>query len=170
MTAIPGDRQVTLTWNKIPGADLYIAYYFAPGGSLTSIGGGTYDTKRTATGLTNGVKYGFLVRARVNGTWTPFTSADYVYSTPLSAKPVLKAAAGSGKVSLSWTNPTGASKFAVYVYLNGNYSQQTVTSGTSYTVTGLTNGIRYGFLVRAYNNGAWNAFSTDDIVYAIPRN
>ena len=170
VTATAGDRQVTLTWNKIPGADLYIAYYFAPGGSLTSIGGGTYDTKRTATGLTNGVKYGFLVRARVNGTWTPFTSADYVYSTPLSAKPVLKAAAGSGKVSLSWTNPTGASKFAVYVYLNGNYSQQTVTSGTSYTVTGLTNGIRYGFLVRAYNNGAWNAFSTDDIVYAIPRN
>ena len=170
VTATAGDRQVTLTWNKIPGADLYIAYYFAPGGSLTSIGGGTYDTKRTATGLTNGVKYGFLVRARVNGTWTPFTSADYVYSTPLSAKPVLKAAAGSGKVSLSWTNPTGASKFAVYVYLNGNYSQQTVTSGTSYTVTGLTNGIRYGFLVRAYNNGAWNAFSTDDIVYAIPGN
>ncbi len=170
VTATAGDRQVTLTWNKIPGADLYIAYYFAPGGSLTSIGGGTYDTKRTATGLTNGVKYGFLVRARVNGTWTPFTSADYVYSTPLSAKPVLKAAAGSGKVSLSWTNPTGASKFAVYVYLNGSYSQQTVTSGTSYTVTGLTNGIRYGFLVRAYNNGAWNAFSTDDIVYAIPGN
>ena len=78
----PGNGQVKLTWDKTDGADVYMAYYFAPGGKLTAIGGGTYGTTKTATGLVNGTKYGFLVRARVNGVWTPFTSADFVYAVP----------------------------------------------------------------------------------------
>ena len=38
------------------------------------------------TGLTNGVKYGFAVKAYVNGAWTNITSADIVYATPTAAK------------------------------------------------------------------------------------
>ena len=36
------------------------------------------------------------------------------------------------------------------------------------TVTGLANGIRYGFAVKAYVNGSWTSVSSSDIVYAAP--
>ena len=167
-----GDGQVKLTWDKTDGADVYMAYYFAPGGKLTAIGGGTYGTTKTATGLVNGTKYGFLVRARVNGVWTPFTSADFVYAVPQAAvKPAVKTEPGNGQVKLTWDKIDGADVYMAYYFAPGGKLTAIGggTYGTTKTATGLTNGTKYGFLVRARVNGVWTPFTSADFVYAVPK-
>ncbi len=165
--ATAGDTKVALSWNAVPGATRYAAYYYL-NGKYSAIGT-TTATSVVATGLTNGTKYGFLVRAYVNGAWTSFTTADLVYAVPVAAvKPVVRATAGDTKVALSWNAVPGATRYAAYYYLNGKYSAIGTTTATSVVATGLTNGTKYGFLVRAYVNGAWTSFTTADLVYAVP--
>ena len=165
--ATAGDTKVALSWNAVPGATKYAAYYYL-NGKYTAIGT-TTATSVVATGLTNGTKYGFLVRAYVNGAWTSFTTADLVYAAPVAAvKPVVRVTAGDTKVALSWNAVPGATKYAAYYYLNGKYTAIGTTTATSVVAAGLTNGTKYGFLVRAYVNGAWTSFTTADLVYAVP--
>ena len=67
----------------------------------------------------------------------------------------LSAAADSGQVTLSWTAPSddGGSAITGYEYeVDGDGSwHSTGSTGTSHTVTGLTNGQSYSFKVRAVN-------------------
>ncbi|HEU5384816.1 MAG TPA: fibronectin type III domain-containing protein [Streptosporangiaceae bacterium] len=65
----------------------------------------------------------------------------------------LTAVAGNGQVSLSWSPPTsngGAAIIGYDVYQGGSAASGLV-GGTSYTVTGLTNGTTYSFTVDAVN-------------------
>ena len=75
-----GNTKATIKWNAVSGATNYIVYYYL-GGKYTKLGT-TTATSFTATGLTNGTKYGFLVQAYVDGAWTKFTAADIKYATP----------------------------------------------------------------------------------------
>ena len=121
--------------------------------------------------LANGTKYGFAVKAYVNGTWSSVSSSDIVYATPISAaaKPVITKAQGqNGRVALNWTAVNGATNYAVYTYLNGKWSVAGYRTATGMYVTGLTNGTKYGFAVKAYVNGAWTNITSADIVYATP--
>ena len=167
-TATAGDGQVTLTWNAIDGATKYAVTlcsngkYYVQNNSLT-------DTSYTVTGLTNGTTYQFLVQAYVGGKWTEFTADDLVSATPISTKPQPKATAGDGQVTLNWNAVSGATKYAVTLYSNGKYYvQNNSLTATTYTVSPLTNGKTYQFLVQAYIGGKWSAFTTADFVSATP--
>ena len=161
--------QVALNWTAVSGATNYAVYTYLNG--TWSVAG-----YRTATGmyvrnLTNGTKYGFAVKAYVNGTWSSVSSSDIVYATPVSAaaKPVITKAQGqNGQVALNWTTVNGATNYAVYTYLNGKWSVAGYRTATGMYVTGLTNGTKYGFAVKAYVNGAWTNITSADIVYATP--
>ena len=121
--------------------------------------------------LANGTKYGFAVKAYINGTWSSVSSSDIVYATPVSAaaKPVITKAQGqNGRVALNWTAVNGATNYAVYTYLNGKWSVAGYRTATGMYVRNLTNGTTYGFAVKAYVNGAWTSVSSSDIVYATP--
>ncbi|MCU6713041.1 InlB B-repeat-containing protein [Paenibacillus sp. J5C_2022] len=63
LTAIPGDAQVTLNWDRIPSTDQYNVYMSNVTGSYgavpTTVTGATY----TASGLANGTSYYFAVTA-----------------------------------------------------------------------------------------------------------
>lgn len=163
------DGQVALNWTSVNGATNYAVYTYLNG--TWSVAG-----YRTATGmyvrnLTNGTKYGFAVKAYVNGAWTSISSSDIVYATPVSAaaKPVITKAQGqNGRVALNWTSVNGATNYAVYTYLNGKWSVAGYRTATGMYVTGLTNGTTYGFAVKAYVNGAWTNITSADIVYATP--
>ncbi len=166
ITVAAGGEQAKISWNAVNGATKYSEYSYVNGGY--KLLGTTVNTSYTATGLTAGTKYGFLVRAYVNSAWSPFTTADNVYATPTAAvKPSLTLTAGNGKVAVRWNAISGATKYNLYLY-NGGYKQVATTTATNYVVGGLTNGTKYGFLVRAYVNGAWTAFTTADNVYATP--
>ena len=165
---IPGSGQAYLTWTAVSGATNYAVYSVVNGQWQNH--GYTRNGYMTVTGLANGIRYGFAVKAYVNGAWTSVTSSDIVYATPaVSTKPkITKAAAGNGQVTLTWSGISGASKYAVYSYLNGQWTNRGTTTATSMTVKNLANGIKYGFAVKAYVNGAWSAVTSSDIVYATP--
>ena len=164
----PGSGQAYLTWTAVSGATNYAVYSVVNGQWQNH--GYTRNGYMTVTGLANGIRYGFAVKAYVNGAWTSVTSSDIVYATPaVSTKPkITKAAAGNGQVTLTWSGISGASKYAVYSYLNGQWTNRGTTTATSMTVKNLANGIKYGFAVKAYVNGAWSAVTSSDIVYATP--
>ena len=126
-------------------------------------------TSNTVTGLTDGGTYAFQVRALNGG--APGDPSDEVTVSlsgtvdtgGLSAPRNFAAAPGNGQVTLSWTAPAsdGGAAISGYEYQQragtGAYGQWTPIPGggpttRSYIVTGLTNGTRYFFRVRAVNS------------------
>ena len=166
--ATPDNGQVTLTWTSVNGATRY-AVYSVINGQWTNRGSTTATSMRVKN-LANGIKYGFAVKAYVNGAWSAVTSSDIVYATPTapSSPKITSATAGVESVSLKWTAVTGASRYAIYTYINGSMNQVATVKGTSYNVQGIEGGIRYGFLVRAYVGSTWTSYTGSDIVYCTP--
>src|SRR2546430_8759310 len=81
----------------------------------------------------------------------------------------LLATAGNAQVSLSWPARNGATLYYVKRSTTGGgpYPQISSPSATSYTDTGLTTGIRYFYVVAAYNSAGQSANSSE--VNATPR-
>ncbi len=77
-----------------------------------------------------------------------------IIAGPPSAPTGLTATAGDGSVALSWTASSGASSYTVLESTSSGGTYSSVASGitgTTYTVTGLTNGTTYYFEVEAVN-------------------
>lgn len=159
LKATAGTRKVTLSWNKVTGADGYVIYRATSKNGtynkVTSVKSST--TKYTNTGLTAGKMYYYKVRAYVK------TDNGYVYGAyssvksarPTLATPTLKLTAGTKKVTLSWDKVTGASGYVIYrsTSKNGTYSKvATIKSGstTQYTNKNLTAKKTYYYKMRAY--------------------
>lgn len=164
-----GSGKVDLSWSSVSGAANYAVYYTANGKWYNA--GTTTALKMTVSGLTGGTRYGFAVKAYLNGAWTSVSASDIVYATPTAAveKPkITKAEGQDGQVALNWASVNGATNYAVYTYLNGTWSVAGYRTATGMYVRNLTNGTKYGFAVKAYVNGAWTSISSSDIVYATP--
>ena len=169
-----GENKVKLQWNEVPGAEMYRVYYYL-GGKYTRVF--TTDGSRTiatVSGLSGGTEYGFVVSAKVNGAWTSYNdAADLVYATPTgTAKPfIIGCKPGDGKVKLEWQAVPKAEMYRVYYYLNGKYTRAFTANGsrTIATVSGLTNGTEYSFIVSAKVNGAWTDYTNpSEFVLATP--
>ncbi len=160
------NRSVTLQWTGVDNATRYAVYTYVSG--KYTLQGTTTDTVFTVKNLTNGGNYGFLVRAYVNNAWTAFTTADIVFAKPVAyiAKPAItEIVTTTNSAKLTWGMVDCAQKYSVYTYYNGKYTLKTTTTANEYTITGLTGGAEYGFLVRATGNGVTSAFTADDVVY-----
>ena len=158
-TATPGDGQVELSWTAPASNGAAIAKYQVQqdSGSWNDVTG----TSHTASSLTNGTSYSFKVRA-VNsvGAGTPATASATPAAVP-GTPGSLTATPGDGQVELSWTAPAsnGGAAITKYQVQRDSGSWNDVT-GTSHTVSSLTNGTSYSFKVRAVNSvGAGTAAS-----------
>jgi len=158
LTAKPGNARVSLSWTASLGATSYNIYRGtnAYGESTipiaTSISGTTYVN----TGLTNGVTYYYRIAAfnRSGNSAEGNQAAATPVATPatptnLTAKP------GNAVVTVSWSGSSGATSYDVYRGTT-SYGQSTTPiatgiTGTSYTNTGLTNGVSYFYRVAAFN-------------------
>ena len=69
---------------------------------------------------------------------------------PFSATP------GDGSVKLDWTAVEGAENYAVCGYSGGKWQMLAMTSGTTYTLSGLKAGSSYKVAVIGKFNGEWN--------------
>jgi fibronectin type 3 domain-containing protein len=165
VTATEGNGQVTLSWNAAAGATSYNVYEGAVAGgeSGTPVATGISSTNFVVSGLSNGTNYYFKVAA-VNQTGTSPLSSE-VLAVPVDAPSGLTAAAGSGQVVLSWTAAPGATSYKVYEGTSaGGESSTPIATGiasTTYTATGLTNGIAYFFAVEAVNAGGQSGYSNE---------
>jgi hypothetical protein len=142
-------------------------------------------TSCTLIGLTNGTAYYFKVVA-VNDAEDQGQDSAEASATPASASAAasgrastsqasgtgapgaptsLTATAGNAEVSLYWTAPASdggspLTRYNVYVGTGSGFSAGAVVTGTSATVTGLTNGATYYFVVTAVGaNGKASAAS-----------
>jgi hypothetical protein len=162
--ATAGHTQVALTWGASTGATSYNVRYGTSSGSYgTTFATGVTGTSSTVTGLANGTTYYFMVTA-VNASGSVNATSE-VSGTPDGPQPfsITAATAGHTQVALTWGASTGATSYNVrYGTSSGSYGTTFATgvTGTSSTVTGLTNGTTYYFMVTAVNaSGSVNATS-----------
>ena len=164
LTARAGDSRVVLSWSD-PSDSTVTGYRFRKkevagkyGEWENAAGSGATTTSHDVTGLTNGTAYTFQIRAvSANGAGT--VSAE-VTTTPFGvpfAPTGLAATTAPNQVTLSWSDPSDTT-VTRYEYRQragtGASSDWTNVQGsgastTSFTVTGLENGITYTFWLRA---------------------
>ena len=159
------DGAVALNWTEVMGADKYRVYVYADG--KWTLAGEREELGMYVRNLEAGKKYGFAVKALLNGKWSDVTSSDIAYVTTSDAKPhITKAfAAGNGTVGLNWCEAEGADKYRVYVYADGKWTYAGEREELGMYVRNLTPGKKYGFAVKAYINGKLTDVTSSDIVY-----
>ena len=154
---------IKLSWKKVSGATGYRVYQY---NSST----GKYKTLKTLTGtsytvknLKAGTTYKFAVKAytKADGETLWAASSKTLTTATKPATPTVKATAGSGKATLSWSKISGATGYVVYMMDEfGDYVKVGSTKKTSYTVTDLDYGKTYNFRVKAYKTaGDKNVYS-----------
>jgi hypothetical protein len=173
LSTTAGNGQITFNWTAPAnnGGSPIIRYevaisdeFWVPPATFTWIPVGM-NTSHTFTGLTNGTLYGAYVRA-VNSVGSG--GMPGIMETPVgppTAPLSFTATAGNAQVVLAWTAPTSSGGAAITRYevsSNNGSTWATVSGGslaTTHTVTGLTNGTQYTFLVRAVSSAGNGASS-----------
>ena len=187
VVATAANLSATVTWDAPtnPGGANITGYTVTAADSTVSTRGGQSCTWTsgpltcTVTGLTNGDSYSFSITATNSlGTGVASTASNAVVPavTAPSAPTGLVATPGNTTAALTWTAPSnGGSAITGYnVYEASssggeNYAAPvngTLISGTTTTVTGLTNGTTYYLTVKAVNAIGSSPASSE--VFAIP--
>ena len=150
-----GDTTATLQWIAAQGAASYNVYRGTASGQETLLQSGITTTSFRDTGLTDGTAYYYEVTS-VNsfGEGSPSSEVSVTPHTFPPPTPIgVTATAGNDEVSLSWTAASDASSYNIYRSTDaGNeviYQQGVL--GTSFTDTGVTNGVTYYYQVSAAN-------------------
>lgn len=177
LTATPGDTTVSLSWVAPTNGgsaitDYRIEQQIGAAAFTVVVDGVGTGTSYIVPSLTNGTAYIYRVSAiNAIGTGLPSATTTATPVAPAAATAPgqvtgLTATPASGQVALSWTAPaTGGSAITDYVvqFRTGAAAfaafADGVSTGTTATVTGLTNGTAYDFRVAAVNAVGTGVFS-----------
>lgn len=187
VTASPGVGSATVSWTApttggSPISEYVVSYSDDSGVTWVDDSTGTANTSYVVSGLQVGTDYQFRVRA-VNdahnalpalvpqGTASPWTAPVTPNPapptpTPPSAPTNVTATAGNAQASIVWGAPVSPGSFPVTNYrVTASPGGQTcLTSSTSCTITGLTNGTTYTFSASALSGAGWGASATSNPV------
>ena len=137
LTAVPGDREVTLMWERVLTSGVTGYEYTTDGrASWQEISGSDASTtSHVVTGLTNGTSYTFQIRAR---NANPGLASDAVTATPLPVLSIADASVAEGAVgatpSLTFT-ATLSSMHSQPVTVAFAATDVSATAGEDYTET-----------------------------------
>lgn len=155
-----GSTQLNVAYKTVNGAKGYEIVY-ANNSKFTS-GKKTINTDKTKgyiKNLSTGTTYYVKVRAykldsagkKVYGSYSTAKS----YKTAPTTVQIKKVSGSSQKITVTWNQVKGASKYQVYMATskNGTYQRiaETGAGTSSYSKSGLSNAKNYYFKVRAYN-------------------
>jgi len=153
----PTDAEYTVYYNG--GSLIYPVNQQLPGGTWNLLG-----THAFSVGTTGYVE----LSDNNSGQWTIADAVKFVYageggdvpSAPVSNPPV----SGDRRVTLSWSSVEDATGYHVrYGTSSGTYGAPiAVGNVTTHTVTGLTNGTTYYFVVTAANENGESAYSNEE--------
>ena len=159
---------VTLTWNasvsqaSAPVTDYVVEYAVSPSTVFAVFNDGVSTlTSARITGLTPDVQVAFRVKARNRYGDSPYsgvvTATPRALLTAPSAPQNIAVTAGDARVGVSWSAPLSDGGGAVTGYTvtardgSATAGNCTTTGALSCIVSGLTNGVTYGFSVTATN-------------------
>lgn len=172
LTATPGNGQVILAWTESTGATAYsVEQSLVSGGPYTLVGG-TGNLSFTASGLTNGVTYYFVVTAQnQDGTSGNSVETNATPQVPVPATPAcLAATASDGQIQLTWNTVSGATQY---------YLKRATSNGGPYAIIAeppepgwkdsiVNSGIAYYYVVSAVNTAGQSGNSPQISVVVTP--
>jgi fibronectin type 3 domain-containing protein len=158
----PDNGSITVSWEAVDTADSYNLYYAESGTRpespmVSPISG----TSWTINSLTNGTTYYVWVQAVNSGGVSAVSGmAQIKLDLAAPAKPTLSP--DNGSITVSWQAVDTADSYNLY-YAESGTRPETPTvssiSGTSWTISSLTNGTIYYVWVQAVNSGGVSAVS-----------
>ncbi|SDP65689.1 Fibronectin type III domain-containing protein, partial [Klenkia soli] len=164
-SATAGERQVVVAWTAPADADV-VGYRVLQAGTPVATATGTTTT---VTGLAPGTAVTVTVVA-VDGHGNTSAASAAVTATPYdrtapAAPTAVTGRAGNGSATISWTAPADPDALAYRVYRDG--ALVTTVSASPTTVTGLTNGTTYSFIVVAVDPSG-NASAASAAAVVVP--
>ncbi len=152
VTATTGDSRVVLSWQAVSGATGYLIYRATSGTWSPQPVGVAGTTSYTNTGLANGTLYAYKVAA-YNGDGAGPQSAE-VAAMPLAAPTGVKLESGDRQLSVTWHAADGATTYTVYRSTSTTSTSfvpvAANVSALSFVDSGLANGTRYYYRLRAF--------------------
>jgi cellulose 1,4-beta-cellobiosidase len=167
VVATAGNARVTLTWSAVTGAAGYRVFRGENGVWNPAPVATTSNTTLTSYNLTNGSMYSFTVAAYTKGGNGPVSLA--VSAMPLAPPSGVTATFGDTRITLNWTPSAGAASYTIYRKVSGEPAYSEFATGVvapPFVDTGLTNGTRYYYQLRALAGATQSGLSAS--VSAVP--
>jgi hypothetical protein len=154
---VAADQQLAVSWSAVAGASVYQVWYGTGSdpASAAQFGADVSGTTAAITGLTNGVTYYVWIKAKNAIGTSGFSPPESVFLMGWPGVPSLTA--GVGRITASWSVVADAYTYYYEVWYgitnNSASAAQfgTEISGTTATITGLTNGVTYYVWIKAKN-------------------
>jgi len=157
-TVLKAYRGSSVLYNPAPPAPIIVSPLHLANGFLSTLGNDTINDSE------------FPNAVLANGYLSALYIDDAISISLPDAPSSLSATAGNAQIALAWTAPSSSGDSAIISYTveytpSGGSAQtvSTGSTGTSYTLTGLTNGTSYSVRVRAVSasgNGDYSASVT----------
>ncbi len=154
----PARDSITISWPASDGATSYDVLF---NGTTYNVTG----TSKTITGLTPGTKYSLAVRSNNKDGSSSYgaTQTATTLPNPPDTPANVSSTATANSVTISWGAVSGATSYDVL--LDGTTYNVT---GTSKTITGLSPGTNYTYVVRANNSGGSSAYTITKTIQTLP--
>ena len=184
---VAGAGQITIRYTSVSGVTRYEFQHRKAGESWPDTSPEVTvrdtDTSYTITGLENGATYQVRMRAynsRGPSNWSITLTRDTPTDTPTPTvappnPPAIKwNVPGNGQLAIHYQAVSGITRYEFQHRKTGESWPDTspvVTvkdTDTSYTITGLENGVAYDYRMRAYNDGGSSGWSTTGTSRMLP--